>query len=64
MDVSVKKKISSLCLVSQKKLESILLTCGDTKDLIIEPSLIEPLERICAASWLRLVNDNKYINSF
>lgn len=60
MDISVKKKISSLCLVSQKKLESILLTCGETKDLIIDPSLIEPLERICAASWLRLVYDNKY----
>ncbi|KAG6452078.1 hypothetical protein O3G_MSEX007462 [Manduca sexta] len=46
-------KLSSLSLISQCKLESILSQCGDKKDLIIDPSLIKPLERICGVSWLR-----------
>ncbi|KOB72444.1 Vacuolar protein sorting [Operophtera brumata] len=46
-------KLSSMSLISQCKLESILSQCGDKKDLIIDPSLIKPLERICGVSWLR-----------
>ncbi|CAG9790749.1 unnamed protein product [Diatraea saccharalis] len=46
-------KLASLSLISQCKLQSILTLCGDKKDLIIDSSLIKPLERICGVSWLR-----------
>ncbi|XP_075979309.1 vacuolar protein sorting 33B [Anticarsia gemmatalis] len=46
-------KLSSLCLISQCKLESILSSCGDKKDFIIDPTLIKPLERVCGVNWLR-----------
>ncbi|CAB3244184.1 unnamed protein product [Arctia plantaginis] len=46
-------KLSSLCLISQCKLDSILSLCGDKKDLIIDPSLIKPMERVCGVNWLR-----------
>lgn len=53
MDVSLSRKLSSLGLISQKKLESILNSCNGKKDLIIDPVLFEPFERVCGASWLR-----------
>ncbi|XP_049871918.1 vacuolar protein sorting-associated protein 33B [Pectinophora gossypiella] len=46
-------KLASMSLISQCKLDNILSECGDKKDLIIDPSLIKPLERICGVSWLR-----------
>ncbi|KAG7300096.1 hypothetical protein JYU34_015635 [Plutella xylostella] len=53
MDQPLPLKLSSLSVISQSKLESILAQCGDKKDLIIDPSLIKPLERICGVTWLR-----------
>ncbi|KPJ04465.1 Vacuolar protein sorting-associated protein 33B [Papilio xuthus] len=53
MDQPLQSKLSSLCLISQHKLETILSLCGDKADLIIDPSLIKPLERICGVTWLR-----------
>lgn len=46
-------KLSSLSLISQCKLQSILASCGDKKDLIIDSTLIKPLERVCGVNWLR-----------
>lgn len=53
MDQPLQSKLSSLCLISQHKLEKILSSCGDKADLIIDSSLIKPLERICGVTWLR-----------
>ncbi|XP_014363262.2 vacuolar protein sorting-associated protein 33B [Papilio machaon] len=53
MDQPLQSKLSSLCLISQHKLEKILSLCGDKADLIIDSSLIKPLERICGVTWLR-----------
>lgn len=53
MEATLNHKLSSLSLISQSKLENILGQCGDKKDLIIDPSLIKPLERVCGVSWLR-----------
>ncbi|XP_013173754.1 PREDICTED: vacuolar protein sorting-associated protein 33B [Papilio xuthus] len=53
MDQPLQSKLSSLCLISQHKLQKILSLCGDKADLIIDPSLIKPLERICGVTWLR-----------
>ncbi|KAJ0175332.1 hypothetical protein K1T71_009473 [Dendrolimus kikuchii] len=53
MDRPLLLKLASMNLISQCKLESILATCGDKKDLIIDPALIKPLERICGVTWLR-----------
>jgi vacuolar protein sorting-associated protein 33B len=53
MEQPLSLKLASLSLISQCKLKNILALCGDKKDLIIDPSLIKPLERICGVSWLR-----------
>lgn len=53
MDQPLSLKLGSLGVISQCKLQSILALCGDKKDLIIDPSLIKPLERICGVTWLR-----------
>lgn len=53
MDQPLSLKLASLNLISQCKLQSILANCGDKKDLIIDPALIKPLERICGVTWLR-----------
>lgn len=53
MEQPLSLKLSSLSLISQHKLKCILAKCGDKADLIIDPKLIKPLERICGVSWLR-----------
>ncbi|XP_041980819.1 vacuolar protein sorting-associated protein 33B isoform X1 [Aricia agestis] len=53
MDHPLSMKLASLNLISQKKLESILALCGEKFDLIIDPALIKPLERICGVNWLK-----------
>lgn len=53
MDSPVSHKLASLCLISQSKLQNILNQISDKKDLIIDPSLIKPLERVCGVTWLR-----------
>ncbi|CAH2049624.1 unnamed protein product, partial [Iphiclides podalirius] len=53
MEQSLEAKLASICLISQYKLEKILTACGEKTDLIIDASLIKPLERICGVTWLR-----------
>lgn len=53
MEPTLNHKLASLSLISQCKLQSILTQCGDKKDLIIDNTLIKPLERICGVNWLR-----------
>ncbi|KAI5651654.1 sec1 family domain-containing protein [Phthorimaea operculella] len=53
MDHPLSKKLASLSLISQRKLQDILAQCGDHTDFIIDPALIKPLEKICGVSWLR-----------
>lgn len=53
MEPTLNHKLASLSLISQCKLQSILTQCGDKKDLIIDHTLIKPLERICGVNWLR-----------
>ncbi|KAJ2938470.1 hypothetical protein O0L34_g12915 [Tuta absoluta] len=53
MEHPLSKKLGSLSLISQRKLQDILAQCGDKKDFIIDPALIKPLEKICGVAWLR-----------
>lgn len=53
MDEIIYDKLSSLSEISKAQLEKILKTVPGCKHLIIEPSLIKPLERICGVSWLK-----------
>lgn len=53
MEHTLESKLVSICLISQHKLEKILASCGEKSDLIIDASLIKPLERICGVTWLR-----------
>ncbi|KAG5891119.1 hypothetical protein JTB14_022232 [Gonioctena quinquepunctata] len=51
MDVS--KKLSSLQEISKAQLSKLLNINSNTKHLILEPSLIRPLEKVCGVKWLR-----------
>lgn len=55
MDVALESKLQGFSLIAQEKLEAIICSIPGRKDLIIESSLIKPLDYICAASWLKLV---------
>lgn len=60
MQVSLDNKLGALAQISQKKLLDILTKIPGRKDLIIDSTLIKPLERIVGVSKLRLVPDTKY----
>lgn len=47
------KKLTSLVEISKSQLSKILNCCSVTKDLILEPNIIKPLERICGIRWLK-----------
>ncbi|XP_060526435.1 uncharacterized protein LOC132702046 [Cylas formicarius] len=51
MDVT--KKLSCLQEISKAQLSKIFSINADRKYLIIEPSLIKPLERVCGVRWLK-----------
>lgn len=53
MDYSLPQKLEGLRQIAQEKLQSILCSIPDTKELFIEPDLIKPLEHVCGASWLK-----------
>ena len=53
MDLSLDKKLSGFKQIAQEKLQHILCNIPGKKDLIIESTLIKPLEYVCGASWLR-----------
>lgn len=58
--MSLEKKLTGIRQVSQEKLQNILCSIPSSqKDLVIEPSLIKPLEHVCGASWLRAKGINK-----
>lgn len=54
MDQPINKKLQGFQLIAQEKLQSILCSIPNKKDLILDASLIKPLEHVCAASWLKL----------
>uniref|UniRef100_A0A336MNX7 CSON004627 protein n=1 Tax=Culicoides sonorensis TaxID=179676 RepID=A0A336MNX7_CULSO len=54
MDSSLDKKLNGFRQIAQEKLQNIFCSIpGSQKDIIIEPSLIKPLEYVCGASWLK-----------
>lgn len=53
MDKNVQKSLSSLCEISKAHLSKILGPSTIKKNLILDPNIIKPLEKICGASWLR-----------
>lgn len=58
--MSINKKLAGIRQISQEKLQNILCSIPSSqKDLVIEPSLIKPLEHVCGASWLRVKGINK-----
>ncbi|KAJ6636579.1 Vacuolar protein sorting-associated protein 33B, partial [Pseudolycoriella hygida] len=58
--MSIDKKLAGFRQISQEKLQNILCSIPSSqKDLVIEPSLIKPLEHVCGASWLRIKGINK-----
>lgn len=53
MEYTLQQKLEGLRQIAQEKLQAILCSIPDTKELFIEPELIKPLEHVCGASWLR-----------
>ncbi|XP_018565644.1 vacuolar protein sorting-associated protein 33B [Anoplophora glabripennis] len=51
--MDVMKKLSSLQEISKSQLSKILCVNPNKKYLILEPSLIKPLERVCGVKWLK-----------
>lgn len=55
--MDVMKKLSSLQELSKIQLSKILSVNPNKKYLILEPSLIRPLERVCGVKWLKCVSE-------
>ncbi|GAB0088763.1 vacuolar protein sorting 33B [Sergentomyia squamirostris] len=54
MNASMDKKMLGFRQIAIEKLQHILCQIpGNRKDLVIEASLIKPLEHVCGVSWLR-----------
>ncbi|XP_023012169.1 vacuolar protein sorting 33B [Leptinotarsa decemlineata] len=51
--MEIAKKFTSLQEISKAQLSKILNVNSSTKYLILEPSLIRPLERVCGVKWLK-----------
>jgi hypothetical protein len=51
--MELNKKLSSLQEISKTQLSKILSTISSTKHLVLEPSIIRPLERVCGVKWLK-----------
>uniref|UniRef100_A0A1Y1KRB0 Uncharacterized protein n=1 Tax=Photinus pyralis TaxID=7054 RepID=A0A1Y1KRB0_PHOPY len=47
------KKLSSLSEISKAQISKILNSCSGLKDLVLDPKIIKPLERICGIRWLK-----------
>ncbi|KAK5639849.1 hypothetical protein RI129_010660 [Pyrocoelia pectoralis] len=47
------KKLSSLSEISKTQLSKILNSSSGLKDLVLDPKLIKPLERVCGIRWLK-----------
>lgn len=52
-NMDVFKKLSSLQEISKAQLANIFSANPNRKYLVIEPSLIKPLERVCGVQWLK-----------
>ncbi|KAF5282424.1 hypothetical protein FQA39_LY17539 [Lamprigera yunnana] len=55
----IDKKLSSLCEISKSQLSKILNSYSGRKDLVLEPNIIKPLERVCGIRWLKANNVEK-----
>ncbi|XP_055378799.1 vacuolar protein sorting-associated protein 33A [Condylostylus longicornis] len=53
MDYSLNKRIEAFKYLAQEKLQTILCSIPNPKNIIIESSIIKILEHICSASWIR-----------
>lgn len=53
LQIDLDKKLSSLQEISKAELSKILSIVSSSKYLVLEPSLIRPLEKVCGAKWLK-----------
>lgn len=53
MELPLDEKLQGFQLLAQEKLQAVICSIPTAKDLIIEPQLIRPLQRVCSASWLK-----------
>lgn len=53
MEPELERKLSSLSEISKAQLLQIFDLCPSRKNLILQPEIIKPLERICGIKWLR-----------
>ncbi|XP_058059613.1 vacuolar protein sorting-associated protein 33B [Anopheles bellator] len=53
MESTLRGKLLGFRQIAQEKLAHVFYSIPSEKDLIIEQSLIKPLEHVCGASWLR-----------
>lgn len=53
MDEKLDKILSSLSELSKVQLSKILNSINGAKDLILEPQIVRPLEKICGVRWLK-----------
>ncbi|XP_044258626.1 vacuolar protein sorting-associated protein 33A-like [Tribolium madens] len=51
--MDLNQKLSSLQEISKTLLSKIFSSVPGTKHIVIEPSVIRPLERVCSVSWLK-----------
>lgn len=51
--MEVNKKLASLHEISKSQFSKILCCAPGSKDLILEPSVIQPLQKICGVQWLK-----------
>lgn len=51
--MTLNQKLRGFQLISQEKLQTLLHSIPNKKDLIIEPCIIHKLEHIVSASWIK-----------
>lgn len=51
--MDIDKVLISLQEISKAKLAKILNVNSCTKNLILEPRIIQPLQRVCGVQWLK-----------
>lgn len=51
--MNVTTKLSSLQEISKAQLSKIFTVNPNTKYLVLENSIIRPLERVCGVKWLK-----------
>lgn len=51
--MEVNKKLASLNEISKSQFSKLLCSTSGSKDLVLEPSVIQPLQKICGVQWLK-----------